>query len=131
MSALFENENDQSFAREMADKVAAIHEYFDKDKDGHLNFEELRSLQLLTSGDDMDKEQFVAVCRVLDCHPSRGISLNALKLTYAADGANIAKDYDTVFPESSSATSNKTKEKTADDDVIEVGDGGVDISPDS
>mmetsp|Transcript_15341 Transcript_15341/g.21369 ORF Transcript_15341/g.21369 Transcript_15341/m.21369 type:complete len:131 (-) Transcript_15341:20-412(-) len=130
MSALFQNEDDQSFARAMADKVAAIHEYFDKDKDGHLNFQELRSLQLLTSGDDMDKEQFVAVCRVLDCHPSRGISLNALKLTYAADGANIAKDYDTVFPESS-ATSSKTEEKTADDDVIEVGDGGVDISPDN
>mmetsp|Transcript_147 Transcript_147/g.242 ORF Transcript_147/g.242 Transcript_147/m.242 type:complete len:151 (-) Transcript_147:39-491(-) len=135
-AALFENENDESFAKEMKDKVAAIHEYFDKDKDGFLSFQELRSLQLLTSGDDMDENQFVAVCRVLDCHPTKGISLDALKLTYAADGSNIDKDYATVFPESSSTASSKTKDTTEekssdDDDIIEVGEGGVDISPDT
>jgi len=103
------------------DKVRTIHEHFDKDNDDHLNFDELASLQLFTSGAVMDSNQYGMVCQALGCRPSQGLSLDAMKLTYAADGANIDEDYKKVFEQ-------QRQEK---DGVIEVGEGGVDISPDS
>ena len=127
-AALFES-ND-SFAVEFVDKVKRIHEHFDKDKDGFLNFQELSSLQLITSGADMDGTMFGMVCEALGCRPSQGLSLDALKLTYATPGSGVDEDYEKVFHATVAADSNKKDDK--EDDVIEVGDGGViDISPDS
>jgi hypothetical protein len=88
MKAVFD-ESGTSFAEEFTDKVRGLHEHFDLNKDGFLNFEELRSLQLMTSGEDMKPEHYEMACRALDCHPSKGLSLDALRLTYAADGTNI------------------------------------------
>ena len=87
---LFANEDD-SFANEFVDKVRAIHEYFDKDNDGFLNFKELSSLQLCTSGKVMDGDIYAMVCRSLGCHPNRGMSLETLKLTYAAEGTDVGE----------------------------------------
>ena len=119
-SAIFESSN--SYALEFMDKVRAIHEYFDKDKDGHLNFQELSSLQLITSGARMDSTQYEMVCKAFGCNAAKGLPLDALKLTYAADGTNANDDYNTVF-----GTSGKGSKH--EDDVIEVGDGPIDISP--
>ena len=66
---------------DMKSQVVAIHEHFDADGDGLLNYKELSSLQLITSSADMTPEQYKHVCTMLDCHPDKGLSLNALRLT--------------------------------------------------
>ena len=126
-AALFEKEGDTSLAdgfRE-ANRVSELHAHFDRDGDGYLNHSEIRGLQLITSGNDMDKGTYVMVCKSLACDPNRGLCVNALKIVYAAEGTSIDDDYAKVF-------SKKKKEKKSqpeeDDDVLEVGDGGVDIS---
>ena len=127
ITPIFEDNGKTSFAEEFKDKVRLLHEQFDKDKDGFLNFPEIRSLQLHTSGEDMDENNYVMVCRALDCHPNKGISVDALRLTYASEGANIDEDFLLVFSEKKKEKDNG-KEKE-DEDVIEIGDGGFDISP--
>jgi hypothetical protein len=105
--------------------VQALHEHFDIDKDGFLNFKEISALQEATSGDSMSENQYVMVCRTLLCHPGEGISLTALRLTYAAEGTNVNEDYAKVFGKSSDEV--KSKEEHTDD-IYEVSEGGVDIS---
>ncbi|CAB9505091.1 expressed unknown protein [Seminavis robusta] len=105
--------------------VQALHEHFDKDKDGFLNFKEIGALQEATSGDAMTENQYVMVCRTLQCQPGQGISLTALRLTYAAEGTSAEEDYTKVFGKSAKEV--KSKEQHTDD-IYEVGDGGVDIS---
>jgi|AntRauTorckE5430_2_1112549.scaffolds.fasta_scaffold41043_1 hypothetical protein len=129
-AALFQSSD--SFAVEFMDKVRLIHEHFDKDNDGFLNFEELSSLQLITSGAEMDGSSFGMICQALGCKPSQGLGLDALKLTYAAQGANVDEDYEKVFQASTTGAKKKADGNDEDDGVIEVGDGGViDISPDA
>ena len=116
---------------DMKSQVVAIHEHFDVDGDGFLNYKELSSLQLITSGADMTPEQYKHVCTMLDCHPDKGLSLDALRLTYAAEGTNVEDDFKKVFPKGKVPAKKSGAKATKDDDeddVIEVGDGGVDIS---
>jgi hypothetical protein len=126
-SAIFESSD--SFAADFMDKVSAIHEHFDKDKDGFLSFEELASLQLVTSGSEMDGTQYGIVCQAFGCRPSQGLGIDALKLTYAA-GASVDEDYEKVFGKGGkkSKSNLSPKNNSGEDDVIEVGDGIVDIS---
>jgi hypothetical protein len=105
--------------------VQALHEHFDSDKDGFLNFKEIGALQEATSGESMSVDQYVIVCRTLQCHPGQGISLTALRLTYAAEGTNVADDYAKVFGKASEEVKSKDDHN---DDIYEVGEGGVDIS---
>lgn len=126
-SALFNNP-DESFAEEFRDKVGAIHEHFDCDKDGYLNFAELKNLQSKTSGASLDEDQYVMVCKALGCHPSKGVSLPALRLTYAAEGTNLEEDYGKVFSEKSVKTSKDSTSPKQEDKVFEIGPGGFDIS---
>jgi len=125
-----------SFADEFKDKVHSLHEHFDVDSDKYLNFTELRSLQLATSGSDLTKETYVMICRALDCHPQNGISIDALRLTYAAEGTNVENDYRKVFAppkgEDDTQTTRKVVQKDeTEEEVIEIGDDGFDISPGS
>ena len=119
---------------DMKSQVVAIHEHFDADGDGYLNYKELSSLQLITSGADMTQEQYKHVCTMLDCHPDKGLSLDALRLTYAAEGTNVEDDFKKVFPKGkvpakpSGVSKAKKDDNDEDDDVIEVGEGGVDVS---
>lgn len=69
--------------------VQALFEHFDQDKDGFLQFQELAALQLATAGESMTEEQYIMVCRTLQCQPGQGISLTALRLTYASHGTNV------------------------------------------
>eukprot|EP00545_Synedropsis_sp_CCMP1620_P014524 CAMPEP_0119005782 /NCGR_PEP_ID=MMETSP1176-20130426/1928_1 /TAXON_ID=265551 /ORGANISM="Synedropsis recta cf, Strain CCMP1620" /LENGTH=139 /DNA_ID=CAMNT_0006957627 /DNA_START=22 /DNA_END=441 /DNA_ORIENTATION=- len=129
LQALFEDGN-EGFAEEFRDKVGAIHEYFDRDKDGHLNFSELGDLQHKTSGSDLDADQYVMVCKGMGCHPNKGVSVQALRLTYAANGTDLEDDYYKVFPERKKAKKkvDKKKDEKEEDKVYEVGADGVDIS---
>uniref|UniRef100_A0A7S1BTW0 EF-hand domain-containing protein n=1 Tax=Corethron hystrix TaxID=216773 RepID=A0A7S1BTW0_9STRA len=128
ISPIFAEEN-IDFSQQFKDKVRAIHELFDKDGDGFLNFEELRSLQLTTSGQKMDETHYVMACRALDCHPKQGLSLDALRLTYASEGSSVDDDFGKVFSVESSQKKDIGRDDNDDDGVIEVGEGGVDISP--
>ena len=92
MKALFQDdENDSIFVEGFKDRVREVHEQFDKDGDGYLSFSELAALQLTTEGAQLTEESYFMACKALDCHPSRGISLDALRLTYAAQGTSIGK----------------------------------------
>jgi Ca2+-binding EF-hand superfamily protein len=97
LSPLFSTEgNDEEDGELFRDKVRALFEQFDADKDGHLRFSELGALQKATSGELLTEELYVMACRALDCTPQTGISLDALKLTYAAEGADIGEYYDPI-----------------------------------
>lgn len=125
IKALFEDGNEK-FAEEFRDKVGAIHEHFDRDKDGYLNFKELGDLQIRTSDNDLDENQYVMVCKALGCHPNKGVSVETLRLTYAAEGTDVEEDYYKVFPERKKKS--KPKKEKSEDEVYEVGIDGVDIS---
>jgi hypothetical protein len=94
-SSLFSsNTNDDSdemvnFAEQFRDKVKAIHEHFDENQDGFLNFDELSSLQLRTSGEILDRNMYGYLCQQLGCKPDKGLSLDGLRLTYASEGADV------------------------------------------
>ena len=90
MKPLFQD-NSVDFSEEFKDRVKAIHEHFDIDADGYLNFEELAALQKVTEGVRLTEENYIMACRALECSPAKGISVQALKLTYASDGTNIGK----------------------------------------
>jgi hypothetical protein len=125
INALFEDGNEH-FAEAFRDQVNAIHEHFDQDKDGCLNFKELAALQYRTSGNELDSDQYVMVCKALGCHPNKGLSLPTLRLTYAADGTDLEKDYYIVFPERKKEP--KKKENNGGEQVYEGGADGFDIS---
>jgi len=135
-----ENDDDavfQSFADQFLDKVRAIHEYFDKDKDGYLNFVELSNLQLCTSGNRMDGNTYAMVCKTLGCPPNQGVNLEQLKFTYAAEGTDIEDDFRKVFGHTKGKKERKQQDTGSasvidavnEENVIEVGEGVVDISP--
>ena len=124
LKALFED-CDANFAEEFRDKVGAIHEFFDRDQDGYLNMNELADLQFKTSGNNLDGDQYVMVCKALGCLPNNGIPVEALRLTYAADGTDLDDDYYKVFPERKKPKKEKQSEEGK---IYEVGRDGVDIS---
>jgi alanyl-tRNA synthetase len=128
LTALFQEDN-HDFAEEFRDKVGALHEHFDRDGDGYLNFHELGDLQYKTSGSELDQDQYVMVCKALSCHPTKGIPVEALRLTYASEGTNLDDDYFKVFPERQKKKKEAAqKEQDGGEKVYEVGPGGVDIS---
>eukprot|EP00980_Cylindrotheca_fusiformis_P016023 scaffold4715_cov115-Cylindrotheca_fusiformis.AAC.7 len=94
IAPLFRSNDDvdsETTAELFRDRVRSLHEHFDKDGDGHLNFEELAALQKATEGVILSEEMYVMACKALDCIPNKGISMGALKLTYASEGADISK----------------------------------------
>lgn len=87
------------------EKLRAIFEHFDDNHDGYLSYQELRRLQLQTSGDDLDGPTYCALCDEFRCQPQRGLTLEALRATYedgtdggAEGSANIEEDYYKIFP---------------------------------
>ena len=90
VAALFEGDG-ICLAEGFRDKVAALHSHFDRDNDGYLNHSELRGLQLITSGNDMHQGHYVMVCKSIGCDPRNGVSIDALRLVYAADGTSIGE----------------------------------------
>lgn len=128
-AVLFASSDNTSLADGFKDKVAALHAHFDRDGDGTLNHAELRGLQLLTAGTDMDKMTYVLACRSVGCDPHAGVSLDGLRLVYAAEGTDVDEDYAKVFPGKAEAGANDPKNEGAeDDDVLEIGEDGVDVS---
>ena len=90
IKAIFDDDQvDDVIIEGFKDRVRAVHEHFDVDGDGYLNFSELAALQKATEGVKLSEENFVMACKALGCQPNKGISLDALKLTYASNGASI------------------------------------------
>ena len=95
-------------SRSADEKLRAIFHHFDDNHDGYLSYQELRRLQLQTSGDDLDGPTFCALCEEFKCRSQRGLTLAALRATYAdGDGidgggegsVSIEEDYDKIFPD--------------------------------
>ena len=86
-----DDESEPMTAELFRDRVRSLHEHFDKNEDGHLNFSELAALQKATEGTTMTEDMYVMACKALDCKPHQGISIDALRLTYASEGADISK----------------------------------------
>ena len=136
ISAIFEDD-DEDFREGMIDRVRLIHEEFDKDKDGFLNYFELRALQYATSQTELTPDQYKMVCEALGCSPSEGLDVESIRLTYASGGgSDIHKDFDTIFTvqvvkDKIAGQNNQVKQKDSDDDdgILEVVDGEtIDIS---
>lgn len=68
--------------------MAALHSHFDRDGDGFLNHIELRGLELTTSGSDMNSATYLMACQSVGCDPKVDVSLDGLRLVYAADGTS-------------------------------------------
>ncbi|KAL7453159.1 hypothetical protein ACHAXS_000294 [Conticribra weissflogii] len=125
-SPLFQNPSETFDFR---DKLVHLFERFDHDKDKYLNYPELKSLQYQTSGADMTIEQYKHVCTMLDCHPDRGVSMEALRLTYKAEGTDLDGDYEKVFGKDIAKIGlKKEAQKKEEEEILEVGEDGVDIS---
>lgn len=135
--ALKENDNAMlSFAEGFRDKVKILFEHFDYDKDGRLRYNELAALQTATNdegydGDRLSKEMYVMACQSLNCHPDEGLSLEALKFTYAADGVDIDADYDKVFDKDGKprkvVVEVRLPPRDDDEDIYEIGPDGKKI----
>ncbi|KAG7340803.1 Grap2 and cyclin-D-interacting-domain containing protein [Nitzschia inconspicua] len=140
LKPIFGNDDDDdndgmlSFADGFRDKVKLLFDHFDLDRDGFLQYDELRALQAATDEVVLSEDMYVMACKALNCHPKQGISLEALKFTYASEGADIDKDYAKVFEKkmeettSTTADGNEEEEQEDQDVVYEIGAGGVDIS---
>jgi len=105
-------------------QVRSLHEHFDKDKDGYLNFSELAALQKATDDATLSEENYLMACRALDCVPNQGIKLEALMLTYAAEGSDLEKDFKKVFGEKDRPNPEEKEEER----IYEAGEDGYDIS---
>ncbi len=85
-----DDENEmENFAEQFKDKVKLIHEHFDKNQDGYLNYHELSNLQECTSGQKLDSVVYGHICSAFSCRPEKGLSLDGLKLTYASEGSDL------------------------------------------
>lgn len=70
------------------------------------------------------------VCKSIGCDPSSdGLNVDALRLVYASEGANIG-DYMKVFgkKETNNSTNKTDSTKDKEDNVLEIGENGVDMS---
>ncbi len=77
----------------------------------------------------MTIEQYKHVCTMLDCHPDRGVSMEALRLTYKAEGTDLDGDYEKVFgKDTAKIVLKKEAQKKEEEEILEVGEDGVDIS---
>lgn len=83
--------NNNNTNNDSPDLVKELFEYFDKDKNGFLSFVEVATLQQVTSGVKMTTDQYALACKTLECHPKMGLSLKALRWTYAAEGSNVGE----------------------------------------
>ena len=79
------------------DQVRALHSCFDVDCDGRLDYAEFRNLQLRTSGEDIDAEEYLAMSTELDCDAGSGLTVEALQRMYSSGSGSIRGDFETVF----------------------------------
>lgn len=70
-------------------KVKAIHDHFDTNRDGYLNYDELSALQSCTSEQDLDGNVYHQLCVQFGCDPNKGLSIAGLNLVYATEVTDI------------------------------------------
>ena len=87
----------QQGADETKRKSDEIFDHFDQDRDGYLNFPELRALGLATGG-ELVKSAYDAVCQEIGANPAKGITKPLLLTMYTDAGLGDAhRDYNLIF----------------------------------
>lgn len=78
-------------------KSDAIFDRFDVDKDGYMNYEELRALGLATGG-DLPEVAYVALCEEIGANPAKGVTKALLLTMYTDAGLGDAhRDHNMLF----------------------------------
>lgn len=88
---------EQEGAMSTKQKSDEIFEKFDVDRDGYLNFNELRALGKATGG-ELPHAAYAAVCQEIGANPAHGVT-RALLLTMYTDAAlgDAHRDHNLVF----------------------------------
>ncbi|CAE7537854.1 Znf622 [Symbiodinium natans] len=76
-------------------RAASVFRYFDEDRDGYLNHEEVSELWKATStdGSEVSTSMFKAACQQVDADPRRGLSVEALGQLYAEGFADLERHF--------------------------------------
>ena len=87
-------ERDADATRKKSDAIFAR---FDVDRDGLLNFNELRALGLATGG-DLPRVAYTSICQEIGADPNKGVT-KSLLLTMYTDAAlgDAHRDYNLIF----------------------------------
>ena len=90
-------ERDTANMAAVKQKSDAIFERFDVDRDGYMNYAELKALGAATGG-ELPRAAFVSVCEELGADPSKGVSKALLLLMYTDAGLGDAhRDHNLIF----------------------------------
>ena len=84
-------------ATRQREKSDAIFDAFDQDKDGYMNYAELRALGTATGG-SLTEIAYCAICEELGIDASRGVTKEELWRMYSSAGmGDASRDYNLVF----------------------------------
>eukprot|EP01060_Flectonema_neradi_P036643 TRINITY_DN7116_c0_g1_i1.p1 TRINITY_DN7116_c0_g1~~TRINITY_DN7116_c0_g1_i1.p1 ORF type:complete len:687 (+),score=94.28 TRINITY_DN7116_c0_g1_i1:611-2671(+) len=103
--------------------IEELFSYIDSDSDGYWCYSEALEWGKRAKGSTMSKDDWRTLCRTLGQHPDMGLTLEAIKRSYAATGTARAH-YDLVFgsdyiKESSAAAATAEEEEEEEEDQIE------------
>ena len=89
-----ERDNNEAATKQKSDE---IFERFDVDKDGYMNYEELRALGKATGG-DLPNAAYISLCEEIGANPAKGVSKALLLTMYTDAGLGDAhRDYNIIF----------------------------------
>jgi hypothetical protein len=89
-----ERDNNTTATKQKSDE---IFDRFDVDKDGYMNYEELRALGKATGG-DLPHAAYMALCEEIGANPAKGVSKALLLTMYTDAGLGDAhRDYNIIF----------------------------------
>ncbi|CAE7883296.1 unnamed protein product [Symbiodinium necroappetens] len=77
-------------------RAASVFRFFDEDRDGYLNYEELSELWKATStteGGELSASMFKAACQQANADPRQGLSVEALGQLYAEGFADLERHF--------------------------------------
>ena len=82
--------------KSLEEKCAFMFAYYDKDKDGFLNFAELNQLQQDTEGEGMSEEDWTSFAEAIGYDVATGPNLEQFTGVYKTDMGDVDKDYPIV-----------------------------------
>ena len=87
-------ERDATATKRKSDEIFA---HFDADRDGYLNFQELRALGSATGG-ELPQSAYGAICSEIGANPARGVTKELLLLMYTdAAMGDAHRDHNLIF----------------------------------
>lgn len=79
------------------EQIAALHRYFDSDRDGYLGKAELATMwSTMKGGDELSDTQYKAACAAAGAKPRRGLGMDELKVLYESGLADLAAHWDVL-----------------------------------